>query len=82
MRRIGRAVILFRVYIRHPGLPRASLANLPVGANLPVQSTCPETHQLAAVEIELVAQPIAELVSLNSVLGIRAGMESLRLTDL
>jgi hypothetical protein len=39
MRRIRRAVIQFRVHVHHPGLPRASLENLPVGpiylCNLP-----------------------------------------------
>jgi hypothetical protein len=35
MRRVGRAVIQSRVYLRYLGLPRASLANLPVW-----ESTC------------------------------------------
>jgi hypothetical protein len=35
MRRVRQAVIQSRVYLRHPGLLRASLANLPVR-----ESTC------------------------------------------
>jgi hypothetical protein len=53
MGRVERAVIQSRVYLRRPGLPRVSLANLPVWkstcmgiylyGNLSVESTCPET---------------------------------------
>jgi hypothetical protein len=49
MRRVTRDVIQSRVYLSHPGLPKASLANLPVWEStsriyLP-RDTPPNTHK-------------------------------------